>query len=361
MLTGQDFTYFHHLSIVFGLFFNLFNLWPTNTGTLRGVVTESGGMRRHLPETAKIYLPVSKFFINFAHVFPITVMKNSFLTAAAICTAAIPMLFASCSKGDTSDASAGKADAAISEFAVNQSIKSSDRTYLVTFDGDSAYFDISTSIHWPEKIGNADIKVLQDSLLRYCYADTSKSVNPAILDFIANTSMVDSLAPGETITAVEAEPAARDEMRSWYSNVTASTVELNEEMVSYEVSSSTYTGGAHPFTATRPFTYDLRNAKVLDLGNMFVPGSTDKLVGIIKGALARQLGVDVSKLDNAGIFASQLTYPGQPYIAGGGVVFHYNPYDIAPYAMGPVDVTVYPYEIDSILNPDVKTLFADQF
>lgn len=357
MLTKPVFTYFHPYGTIFGQFFSFFNHLTTNTGARHDVVTSDSPGYQHLCRGRKIFLSVSKFFLNFAPVFPITIMKNQFL--AAICTAAIAMLVTSCGKSGSNDTGSG--DIKISEFAVNQSIKSSERNYLVVFGGDSAYLDISTSIHWPEKIGDADIKVLQDSLMRYCYADTTQGINPAILAYMANTSMVDSLAPGDKVVAVDSVPQSQDEMRSWFSNVTASITELNEDMVTYEVSSSSYLGGAHPFTASHPFTYDLRSAKVLDMGNMFVTGSTEKIVDIIREALARQLGTSVSRLDNAGIFSSQLTYPGQPYIAGGALVFHYNPYDIAPYAMGPVDVTVYPYEVDSLLTPQVKSLFADQF
>ena len=62
-------------------------------------------------------------------------------------------------------------------------------------------------------------------------------------------------------------------------------------------------------------------------------------------------------LYRAGIFSSQLTYPGQPYINNNVLYFHYNPYDIAPYSSGMIDVAVYPYEVERFLAPGVINLF----
>ncbi|WP_368506410.1 RsiV family protein [uncultured Duncaniella sp.] len=56
-----------------------------------------------------------------------------------------------------------------------------------------------------------------------------------------------------------------------------------------------------------------------------------------------------------------MTYPGIPYISGNTLYFHYDPYEIGPYAMGSVDVAVYPYEIERFLQPSVIRLFDQGF
>lgn len=279
-------------------------------------------------------------------------MKKLLTAIAAICILSL----AGC-RPRTSGVSAPE----VSEFTVNQSLKSSARTYLVVSDGDSAYLDISTSMHWPERLGDADLGPLRDSLLRFAYADTTGDVNAAIVAFVTNTAPFGSADEGVTVTPLDSTPADRDRFRQMYSTVNASVTELSEQLISYDVEASSYLGGAHPFSANRPFTYDLLTGRVLTLDNMFLPGSTDALTAIVTSALARQMGIRESQLDRYGIFTSQLTYPGAPWIDGGAIVFHYNTYEIASYASGPIDVTVYPYEVDSLLTPEVRSLFEEMY
>lgn len=241
----------------------------------------------------------------------------------------------------------------ITEFEIGETLMTADKNYRVETGYGTVYLDLYTSIHWPERFGGNDLTVLRDSMLRYAYGDTTETdVRKAIRTFLADTSVVEG---AESVTPVDSMPS--DSM-TYFNSVTASVMELDEEMVTYQVVSSTYLGGAHPMTGTRPFTYVFADSKVLSTDNMFLPGvGTDSIMPIIKDALARQMSVPVSGLEQAGIFVSQLTYPGRPYIASNTLYFHYDPYEIGPYALGPVDVAVYPNEVDRFLRPDVKSLF----
>jgi len=286
-------------------------------------------------------------------------MKKILTAAAALATAAIPMFFASCGQ-QTQPASETDKTEAISEFAVDQTVKSAEKNYLVTFGPDTAYYQKATIIHWPDKIGDADLGALRDTLVSYCYGTQAATVNDAIKAYLDNTSNIGQPSAEDKIVAIDSMPAS-DQVRSWYDNVSATVLEINSETATYEVTASSYLGGAHPMTATRPFTYDLRNGKVMTLDNMFVAGSTDSLMTVIKTALARQFNVRPDQLSKAGIAVDQLTFPGQPYIMGGSVIFHYNPYDIAPYSMGSIDATVYPYELQTLLTPEAKAIVNQEF
>lgn len=243
----------------------------------------------------------------------------------------------------------------ITNFEVKQAIKTADKNYKVVTDYGTVYLDIYTSIHWPEQLGNADLKVLQDSLLYFAYGDTvSKKVDNAIMAFIDDTSLIDGATE---VTPVDSMPDAGDTMPAYFNNVTATVLDMDEEMVTYQVTSSSYLGGAHPYTNIRPFTYDMRSGTVLNIDNMFKPEARDSIVPVIVNALARQLDVTPANLDRAGIFSSQLTYAGAPYVMNNTLYFHYNPYEIAPYSSGMIDVVVYPYEVEGMLTPEARSLF----
>ncbi|MDE5690546.1 RsiV family protein [Duncaniella sp.] len=251
-----------------------------------------------------------------------------------------------------------KADAGlINEFQVSEVLMTADRDYRVSMDYGDAYLELYTSIHWPERLGDNDISVLRDSLLYFAYGDTTVTdIRAAIRAYLDDTSIVEGI---KTVTEVDSLPA---DTMTYFNNVTASVMEINEDMATYQVVSSTYLGGAHPMTSVRPFTYSFAQGQVIGLDNMFLPGVTvDSIMPVIRTALARQLSVPVDALDRGGIFVSQLTYPGKPYIASNTLYFHYDPYEIGPYALGPVDVAVYPDEVDRFLRPDVKSLFDQGF
>ncbi|WP_297067787.1 DUF3298 and DUF4163 domain-containing protein [uncultured Duncaniella sp.] len=249
------------------------------------------------------------------------------------------------------------ADSEISEFEIHKKLLTADRSYRVVTDYGTVYLEMYTSVQWPEKFGGNDIKVLQDSVLNFAYSDTtSVSIHDAIRKYLDDTSFLEGV---KEIVPVDTLPS--DSM-TYFSSVTGSVLDLDEGMVTYQLVSSSYLGGAHPMTATHPFTYDFAESRVLDNSNIFRPGTpTDSIVPVIREALARQLGVPVSRLKNEGVFADQLTYPGIPYISGNTLYFHYDPYEIGPYAMGSVDVAVYPYEIERFLQPSVVRLFDQGF
>lgn len=271
---------------------------------------------------------------------------------------AAPLLalgLASC--GGHTEKATGDSGDAITEFDINQKLVSADKNYRVETDYGTVYLEMYTSVQWPEKLGGNDISVLRDSLMNFAYNDTtSTSVRDAVKRFLNDTSIVEGAT---NITPVDTLPA--DSM-TYFTSVTANVLDLDEEMVTYQVVTSQYMGGAHPLTATRPFTYDFAQKAVLDFSNIFRQGvSSDSIMPIITEALARQLSVPVRGLERAGIFVSQLTYPGKPYISNNTLYFHYDPYEIGPYSLGAVDVAVYPYEVDRFLQPAVKKLFDQGF
>lgn len=254
-------------------------------------------------------------------------------------------------------------DVFVSRFPVSEVILGADRNYRVTSsEGDTIYLDRYASIHWPENIGDADLKPLHDSLLIYCFADsTLTDPEKGIRRFVTDTSMFDDNDPDAPVSfAIQPIDSFPDDVETfgcWFENVTANILELDEEKITFQVNISSYLGGAHPVSLSRPFTFDLLTGTVLTLDNILRPGCTDSVMPVIIRALARQLDVPVSGLDRAGIFTSQLTYPGQPYICKNTLYFHYNPYDIAPYSSGMIDVAVYPYEVRRFLTPQARRLF----
>lgn len=280
-------------------------------------------------------------------------MRNIVIWLLAVMAAAAVLV--SCGNNVRNDADA----VSITNFEIRQCIKSSDKNYKVVTSYDTIYLDIYTSIQWPEQLGEADISTLRDSLIFFAYGDTvSRTIDKAITKFMDDTSMMEDV---EDIVPVDSMPDAGSGIPTYFNNVMVAVTEIDEEKVTYQVTQSSYLGGAHPYTTIRPFTYDLRTGRVLTVENIVNAQARDSIVPVIVDALARQLDVAPSRLDQAGIFTNQLTYAGMPYISNNILYFHYNPYEIAPYSAGMIDVAVYPYEMEEMLTPEALSLFDEGY
>ncbi len=248
----------------------------------------------------------------------------------------------------------------ITQFPISEVILTADRSFRAVSEEDTVYLDQYVSLLWPKALGEADMRVLQDSLLWYCFGDTvSKTPQQAVERFVCDASVLagEDGDGGYTVEPVDSLPVGIGDMGCYFNNVMATVADLNEEMVTYKVTSAAYAGGAHPMTAVYPFTFDFESGRVLSLDDLLTPEGREEIVPIIVRALARQYEVPVEGLRRAGFFVSQLDYPGEPYICNNILYFHYNPYEIAPYSAGMIDVAVYPYEIEQYLRPEMRRLF----
>lgn len=279
-------------------------------------------------------------------------MKKIIFTAALLSITAAGMT--SCS-GNQSDKNSDDAalDSLVSSFEIRQSVKSAVRSYEVKSPDLSYYLTMSASVQWPEQFGDYDIKVLQDSIVRFMYGDSVKAdITRATADFVITPPS--DILDGAKATVVDSVPSLSTS--SWSFDISAKLVEYTMSTVTYNVINYSYLGGAHPMTTYHPFTYAFKLGKVLTVGNMFKKDSEPQLLKMINQALADEHEVLPSHLESAGFFGA-VTIIGDPYVEDNVIKFHYDAYAIAPYAMGPIDVTIYPGQLKELLTPEAAALF----
>lgn len=278
-------------------------------------------------------------------------MKHYLLPGLAA-AAVIAMTAVSCNK--STDSSTTAASDEISSFEIKLSTKTVARSYAVTNPDEKYYLTLSSSVMWPEVFGSADVAPLQDSIKSYLFGGLAvETIDQTMKDY---TRAVEQFGATGSYTPVDSVEQDNPEMMNCWIDLRAKMLEANEESVTYDIIKEGFTAGAHPNTSSMPFTYDLKTATVLTAANMFKPGSEAEVVKVIAEALAGQLNTTPDKLDEAGLFGP-LTTIGAPYILNEAIMFRYNPYEIAPYSMGTINVEVYPYMLDQYLTPQVKALF----
>ncbi len=233
----------------------------------------------------------------------------------------------------------------VNNFEINQIVKTAQRNYIC--NGANAFFDDSlriyststVAIQWPVKMSEYNISALQDSLKALALGQTDGSIDEAIINALDHPQ-------GEDL--YEKEPVDSIPLNSkcmiLYKTVIASAVTFSPHFIVYQVLTSMYDGGAHGIGLSRYLTYIFKLNKVLDIPTAFKPGSEKALLKAIQDQLMTQYGVtSLSQLGDNGIFTDQLYVSPNFYIHGYDIVFHYNPYDIAAFSEGSIDIRV-PYQ-----------------
>ena len=110
-----------------------------------------------------------------------------------------------------------------------------------------------------------------------------------------------------------------------------------------------YAGAAHPNHYTQTLNFDMTNNKIVELADLFKPGTdyllflSDYCLGNLKeqGVLEWEDGA-LPKPDNYRSWN----------ISPDGLILHFDPYTVAPYAAGPQKVVIPFDKLDEVLDPD---------
>lgn len=105
-----------------------------------------------------------------------------------------------------------------------------------------------------------------------------------------------------------------------------------------------YGGGAHPNTTRIYAVLDPSTAHEVPLDSVLVKGSREKLLAAVERAFRKVRGMSADSSLTAAGFWFKGPFELTPNWGFGpdGMVFHYNSYEVAPYAMGPTPAVV-PY------------------
>lgn len=140
---------------------------------------------------------------------------------------------------------------------------------------------------------------------------------------------------------------------SWELERQADLVFGKHGIVTLSITESGYTGGAHPFSGQRYFVFDIKTGQQLTLANLLTPGYESALNVAAEHAFreARSIGPEAN-LESEGFWFENNVFSVNTNVGvlADGLSFIFNPYEVAPYVMGPTEFTV-PYD-------DIKNLIS---
>lgn len=129
---------------------------------------------------------------------------------------------------------------------------------------------------------------------------------------------------------------------SYYKEIESHVQLYDKDLLVYRVYYNEYTGGAHGIYTTTYLNMDLTLMRPLCLDDIFVGDYKDTLTDLIWSQLMNVNKASTrEELEEQGYGSiGDITPTENFYLSKEGITFYYNVYDIAPYAMGPVEVNI---------------------
>jgi len=191
--------------------------------------------------------------------------------------------------------------------------------------------------------GNIEIYLLHDLVSRM------RSLLPEeVGNSINNPEGLAAAFLAEHRAFVEAFP---DATAGWSVEITASAIASTPTVATLDITEFAYTGGAHPNTRRRLVSFDVESGQLLGVDDLTT--DIDTLTSLAERQLRLDQGLGAEDdLETAGFWFPKegFSLPDNLGITADGIVFHWDAYEIAPYSMGPIDVTVSSADLNPIVD-----------
>ncbi|MBR0043084.1 MAG: DUF3298 domain-containing protein [Bacteroides sp.] len=151
----------------------------------------------------------------------------------------------------------------------------------------------------------------------------------------------------------------KDQLTAWYSyeqELKGSVETYMGILLTYRTYKNEYSGGPHGMYTTEFTNLNLSTIQPILLDELFVEDYQETLTELLWYQLALDNGVEThDELEEMGYATTGELAPTENfYISEDGITFYYNVYEIAPYSMGPTQITLSYDMLEYILNYDNK-------
>lgn len=186
--------------------------------------------------------------------------------------------------------------------------------------------------------------------------DSQTSSVEAMVDSYVRNYVMDYLSQGPD--AIESYGEDMDAAATWMSyeeNVEGEVLYNNKGLLSYQVRTYSYTGGAHGSTTTDNGVFDLQTLTPVNLANVFDIEAMPDLNALLRLKLARQYDCEtVEELAQKDLFfaPAEVEATDNFMINDSCICWMFDPCDIAPFSLGEVAVPISWDEVYSLLAAD---------
>ena len=195
----------------------------------------------------------------------------------------------------------------------------------------------------------------------------AKAVNAAVVSFLFDMEGVTMQQAADSFATTYTRNYQRDfaplyredqddaEKHAWYEyhyNMTSEATAGREGVIVYTTVLDYYEGGAHGISQRLVMNFDTKTGQQIELKDVFVPGYEQSLDDLLLKALITETGSknEADLREKGYLYAMDMFAPVNFVLGKDGVTFVYNPYEIAPYAMGMTELTLTYDELEKILK-----------
>ena len=139
----------------------------------------------------------------------------------------------------------------------------------------------------------------------------------------------------------------------WFLERKAFVLNNTPDVVSLSFVERSYTGGAHGMEVFHYENLDPHTGEALPLSSLFTDGYEEELLKLAETRFREVRGIaEGMTLTEAGFTFDHGVFALSEEFAIGeeGLIFHYNPYDVAPYALGPTEIVLSYDELAPLLK-----------
>ena len=212
--------------------------------------------------------------------------------------------------------------------------------------------DIAELPALPELVASGAREKIEGEIRRVLYAPLDVETNAPTLDTVMN----------ELQERLNEYDSVSDALVSWSLTRTAKVLFSDARVTSLEVTNVGYLGGAHGFNERTLMTFDSQSGQRLGVADVVANQSQRMLNKIVEAEFRRARSVRSGQsLQDAGFFI----LPGQELPIGenfaltdAGLEIQYNPYEVAPYALGETRVRVPREAIAPLVKTELQAVFS---
>ena len=208
-------------------------------------------------------------------------------------------------------------------------------------------------IDFPQfKEPGAVFKQINDSILHYIKTSLSPEDmgNVATLDDLGNRFIQDyNEYTAEAKTRAE-EDDSEPFITPWSIETYGTVTFESPKLVSIELSTYSYTGGAHPNTTVTLLNYDTKTGKAITIKDLVK--DQRKLVQLAEKKFreTHEIAPNASLNEQGFFWDGKFQLPQNIGLSGEGIWFFYNSYEIAAYAVGPTEFVLSWEELGDLVN-----------